>query len=136
MYKIKLFETRPEAAPLRLPLATAMDSDVLTESLSRHPLISLVSACFWVIRESWNLIFTMWFHLTIISVWLLSWFKALVAFATITVPRCIYSILSYSMTLTVSFTFFLVSLLRFLSLRLHSWGFGTLQSSSSARPSP
>jgi len=81
-----------------------MDSDVLTESLSRHPLVSLVSACFWVIRESWNLMY-MWSHFTIISVWLLSWFKALVAFATITVPRCIYSILSYSMTLTVSSDF-------------------------------
>lgn len=34
-------------------------------------------------------------------VWLLSWAKALVAFATITIPRLIYAILSYSMTLTV-----------------------------------
>ena len=36
-------------------------------------------------------------------VWLLKWFKSLVAFITISIPRMIYSILSYSMTLTVSF---------------------------------
>jgi hypothetical protein len=38
------------------------------------------------------------------AVWLLSWVKALVAFATITVPRLIYFILSYSLTLTVRST--------------------------------
>jgi len=32
----------------------------------------------------------------------LKWFKSLVAFVTISIPRLIYSILSYSMTLTVS----------------------------------
>ncbi|CAA7268103.1 unnamed protein product [Cyclocybe aegerita] len=62
-----------------------MDSDVLTEPVDRHPLVSLVSASFWVI------------------LWLLSWTKSLVAFATITVPRLIYAILSYSMTLTLGF---------------------------------
>ncbi|KAF8167420.1 hypothetical protein B0H34DRAFT_681802 [Crassisporium funariophilum] len=67
-----------------------MDADVLTESIERHPLVSLVSACFWVI------------------LWLLSWAKALVAFATITVPRFIYGILSYSMTLTLGFWNFAV----------------------------
>ncbi|TBU49283.1 patatin-domain-containing protein [Dichomitus squalens] len=51
----------------------------------RHPLILLISAFFWVI------------------LWLLSWVKALVAFATISVPRFIYSVLSYSMTLTLNF---------------------------------
>nr|GAT47437.1 predicted protein [Mycena chlorophos] len=48
---------------------------------SSHPLLALVSACFWVI------------------LWLLSWVKSL----TITVPRTIYAILSYSMTLTLNF---------------------------------
>lgn len=28
-----------------------MDSEVLNEAIERHPLVSLVSACFWVIRE-------------------------------------------------------------------------------------
>jgi hypothetical protein len=39
------------------------------------------------------------------AVWLLSLLKSLVAVVTITVPRTIYSILSYSMTLTVCFTY-------------------------------
>jgi lysophospholipid hydrolase len=39
------------------------------------------------------------------AVWLLSWAKALIAFATITVPRLMYFILSYSLTLTVRFMF-------------------------------
>lgn len=34
--------------------------------------------------------------------WVLSWIKALVAFATISVPKFIYAVLSYSMTLTVN----------------------------------
>ncbi|KAK7058594.1 phosphatidylcholine and lysophosphatidylcholine phospholipase [Paramarasmius palmivorus] len=42
------------------------------------------------------------------DVWILSWAKALVAFATITIPRLIYSILSYSMTLTLNFWSFAV----------------------------
>ncbi|TFK41896.1 hypothetical protein BDQ12DRAFT_677345 [Crucibulum laeve] len=67
-----------------------MDSDALTESIDRHPLVSLVSACFWVI------------------LWLLSWTKSLIAFATITIPRYIYAILSYSMTLTLGFWNFAV----------------------------
>ncbi|KAJ7070555.1 hypothetical protein C8F01DRAFT_1013282 [Mycena amicta] len=54
-------------------------------SASSHPLVTLVSASFWVI------------------LWALSWVKSLVAFATITVPRYIYGILSYSMTLTLNF---------------------------------
>jgi hypothetical protein len=41
-------------------------------------------------------------QLRFISVWLLSWAKALIAFVTISVPRFIYFILSYSMTLTVN----------------------------------
>ncbi|KAF8910065.1 hypothetical protein CPB84DRAFT_1842725 [Gymnopilus junonius] len=59
--------------------------DVLAESIDRHPLVSLVSACFWVIM------------------WLLSWTRSLVAFVTITVPRFVYAVLSYSMTLTLGF---------------------------------
>ncbi|KAJ7654724.1 hypothetical protein B0H17DRAFT_1099713 [Mycena rosella] len=55
-----------------------------------HPLVSLVSACFWVI------------------LWALSWVKAIIAFATITIPRQIYSILSYSMTLTLNFWSFAI----------------------------
>ncbi|KAF9502205.1 patatin-domain-containing protein [Pleurotus eryngii] len=50
----------------------------------RHPVVSLVSACFWVI------------------LWALSWAKALIAFATITVPKWIYAVLSWSMTLTLN----------------------------------
>lgn len=38
------------------------------------------------------------------TVWLLSWTKVLVGFATITLPRFIYGVLSYSMTLTVRST--------------------------------
>ncbi|EGN93174.1 hypothetical protein SERLA73DRAFT_172324 [Serpula lacrymans var. lacrymans S7.3] len=59
----------------------------------RHPLVSLVSACFWVL------------------LWLLSWVKALIAFATITVPRFIYFVLSYSMTLTLNFWSFAIMFL-------------------------
>lgn len=75
---------------------------MLTESIDRHPLVSLVAACFWVIRA-----FSDVRHHLIVNrdmdnvVWLLSWTKSLVAFATITVPRFIYAVLSYSMTLTV-----------------------------------
>ncbi|GBE77538.1 Lysophospholipase NTE1 [Sparassis crispa] len=56
-----------------------------TSGSGRHPLILLLSAFFWVI------------------LWLLSWVKALIGFATITIPKCIYAILSYSMTLTLNF---------------------------------
>ncbi|KAK7686677.1 hypothetical protein QCA50_010277 [Cerrena zonata] len=66
------------------PSPEAMASD------DRHPLILLVSAVFWVF------------------LWLLSWTKALVAFVTITIPRLIYSILSYSMTLTLNFWSFAI----------------------------
>ncbi|KAF8841901.1 patatin-domain-containing protein [Paxillus ammoniavirescens] len=61
------------------PLPTAPVYD------ERHPLLSLLSACFWVI------------------LWLLSWVRSLIAFATITIPRFIYFVLSYSMTLTLNF---------------------------------
>ncbi|TFK77544.1 patatin-domain-containing protein [Pluteus cervinus] len=66
------------------------DSGGASFSIEKHPLVSLVSACFWVL------------------LWLLSWAKSLVAFATIKIPRLIYSILSYSMTLTLNFWSFAV----------------------------
>ncbi|KAG0707597.1 hypothetical protein DFH29DRAFT_987596 [Suillus ampliporus] len=62
----------------------------LPEYDGRHPLLSLLSAFFWVI------------------LWLLSWAKALIAFATITIPRLIYFALSYSMTLTLNFWSFAI----------------------------
>ncbi|KAI0068052.1 patatin-domain-containing protein [Artomyces pyxidatus] len=55
------------------------------EQADRHPVVSFLSAFFWVV------------------LYLLSWVKALIAFATITIPRLIYSVLSYSMTLTLNF---------------------------------
>ncbi|EAU92608.1 hydrolase [Coprinopsis cinerea okayama7 len=62
-----------------------MDAEVLTDTIDRHPLVSLVSASFWVI------------------LWLLTWAKSLVAFATLTIPTWLYAIVSYSMTLTLGF---------------------------------
>ncbi|KAG6854161.1 hypothetical protein C0991_010072 [Blastosporella zonata] len=67
-----------------------MDVGEALESVDRHPLVSLVSACFWVI------------------LWVLSCTRALIAFVTITVPRYIYAILSYSITLTLNFWNFAV----------------------------
>ncbi|KAH8119991.1 patatin-domain-containing protein [Phellopilus nigrolimitatus] len=55
-----------------------------------HPLLSLVAAVFWVL------------------LWLLSWAKSLIAFATISVPRFIYAILSYSLTFTLNFWSFVI----------------------------
>lgn len=72
------------------------------ELADRHPLLSLVSACFWVI------------------LWLLSWIRSLVAFATITFPRLIYAVLSYSMTLTLDFWNFAV-LFVLSALALNYW---------------
>ncbi|RPD57124.1 patatin-domain-containing protein [Lentinus tigrinus ALCF2SS1-6] len=68
----------------------------------RHPLILLLSAFFWVI------------------LWLLSWAKSLAAFATITVPRFIYAVLSYSMTLTLNFWSFALLFLAF-AVGLNYW---------------
>lgn len=73
----------------------------LVDRGDRHPLVSLLSACFWVIRTSLFLVVGVVSDWIRFSVWLLSWTKALVAFATITIPRYIYAVLSYSMTLTV-----------------------------------
>jgi hypothetical protein len=79
--------------------------NALDASGEMHPLLSLISACFWVIRECLSVLTecacrTDGIELVPI-VWLLKWFKSLVAFVTISIPRLIYSILSYSMTLTV-----------------------------------
>ncbi|CCM03650.1 uncharacterized protein FIBRA_05794 [Fibroporia radiculosa] len=50
-----------------------------------------------------------WHGLTESSkVWVLSWIKSLVAFATITIPTWIYAVLSYSMTLTLNFWSFAI----------------------------
>lgn len=75
---------------------------MLTESIDRHPLVSLVAACFWVIRAFSDVQYHLIVNRDVDNlVWLLSWAKSLVAFATITIPRFIYAVLSYSMTLTV-----------------------------------
>lgn len=61
-------------------------------------------ACFcFVLGHSWVSITSNFLNQSHNSsiVWLLSWAKSLVAFATITVPRWLYAIVSYSMTLTV-----------------------------------
>ncbi|EPT03439.1 hypothetical protein FOMPIDRAFT_1035433 [Fomitopsis schrenkii] len=67
-----------------------------------HPVLMLLSAAFWVI------------------LWMLSWVKALVAFVTITVPTLIYSILSYSMTLTLNFWSFAIMFVLF-AIALNYW---------------
>ncbi|KAI0274950.1 patatin-domain-containing protein [Gloeopeniophorella convolvens] len=68
-------------------LAAHLDS---MEHVDRHPVVSFISALFWVV------------------LYLLSWVKALVALVTISIPRLIYSILSYSMTLTLNFWSFAI----------------------------
>ncbi|KAI6048040.1 hypothetical protein EDC04DRAFT_2864170 [Pisolithus marmoratus] len=65
----------------------------LPEYDGRHPLISLLSACFWVL------------------LWMLTWARSLIAFSTITLPRFIYFVLSYSMTLTLNFWSFAIMFL-------------------------
>jgi hypothetical protein len=102
-----------------------MDTEVLTESVDRHPLVSLVAACFWVIRAFSDV----QYHLNVNRdvenlVWLLSWTKSLVAFATITIPRFIYAVLSYSMTLTVRRHSYLLSIIH-LDVLCFSLAFGT-----------
>ncbi|CAK5264733.1 unnamed protein product, partial [Mycena citricolor] len=74
---------------LNVAVTEPAGADVGSQPIFSHPLLSLISACFWVI------------------LWALSWAKALLAFATmtiaITIPRLIYAILSYSLTLTLNF---------------------------------
>ncbi|KAL0951734.1 hypothetical protein HGRIS_008408 [Hohenbuehelia grisea] len=79
-----------------------MDAVTDLEYNDRHPLVSLVSASFWVI------------------LWLLSWAKALIAFATITIPKWIYAVLSYSMTLTLNFWSFAIMFASFV-VALNYW---------------
>ncbi|KAL5534044.1 hypothetical protein ACEPAG_504 [Sanghuangporus baumii] len=57
---------------------------------SIHPLLSLVAAVFWFL------------------LWLLSWAKSLIAFSTISIPRFVYAILSYSLTFTLNFWSFVI----------------------------
>jgi lysophospholipid hydrolase len=70
------------------------------EHTDRHPVVSFISALFWVVCES-SSTFSYLKMLTEQTVYLLSWVKALAALVTISVPHLIYSLLSYSMTLTV-----------------------------------
>ncbi|KAJ6541870.1 hypothetical protein B0H19DRAFT_1175019 [Mycena capillaripes] len=70
--------------------ADSVGADAGSQPISSHPLVSLVSACFWVI------------------LWALSWVKWLIGFSTITIPTYIYAILSYSMTLTLNFWSFAI----------------------------
>ncbi|KAI0756290.1 patatin-domain-containing protein [Daedaleopsis nitida] len=81
-----------------------MDSttDGGAQAQETHPLILFLSAFFWVV------------------LWLLSRAKALVAFITISVPRFIYSVLSYSMTLTLNFWSFALLFLA-LAVALNYW---------------
>ncbi|TFY71167.1 hypothetical protein EVG20_g1831 [Dentipellis fragilis] len=72
------------------PAVTSLQVVGTMEQGDRHPVVSFLSAFFWVI------------------LYLLSWVKSLIAFATITVPRLIYSALSYSMTLTLNFWSFAI----------------------------
>ena len=85
-----------------LPSPHSLDA---MEQTDRHPVVSFISAFFWVIRTPQLYKSSVVSHTDrrffITLVYLLSWVKALVAFATITIPRLIYSLLSYSMTLTV-----------------------------------
>ncbi|KAI9444916.1 patatin-domain-containing protein [Lactarius indigo] len=60
------------------------------QQTDRHPVVSFLSALFWVV------------------LYLLSWIKALAALITISVPRLIYFLLSYSLTLTLNFWSFVM----------------------------
>ena len=93
---------KPPLQRFKRTIHPVMDAEVLTESVARHPLVSLVAACFWVIRAFSDVHYHLIVNCDVDNlVWLLSWAKSLVAFATITIPRFIYAVLSYSMTLTV-----------------------------------
>ena len=93
---------------------SAMDAAATMDSNASdgHPLVIFLSAFFWVVRECIFAVLcrsttdTLALHPCIgahrrRSVWLLSLVKSLIAFSTISVPRFIYAVLSYSMTLTV-----------------------------------
>lgn len=74
--------------------------DASAAEYNRHPVFMLLSAFFWMICTFVHLFLAKHFPERR-PVYLLSWAKALVAFATITLPTWIYAALSYSMTLTV-----------------------------------
>ncbi|KLO11324.1 patatin-domain-containing protein [Schizopora paradoxa] len=71
-------------------MATAMEGQDAYQGGQHHPLVSLFAAVFWVL------------------LWLLSWAKSLIAFATISIPRFIYAVLSYSLTFTLNFWSFVI----------------------------
>ena len=71
------------------------------QQTDRHPVVSFLSALFWVVCECQRRARVSTTILTRQTVYLLSWIKALAALITISVPRLIYFLLSYSLTLTV-----------------------------------
>lgn len=105
---IQPFPATPGSSPSAVRMEQAPNA--LDATGERHPLLSLISACFWVIREC-SVRLSVGGGCVVVAdgiglvpaVWLLKWFKSLIAFVTISIPRLIYSILSYSMTLTVSY---------------------------------
>lgn len=70
------------------------------------------SGCFVSMMRSIYICSLHW--VAIIPVWLLSWAKSLVAFVTISVPRFIYAVLSYSLTFTVCAYKYWLKCLRYL----------------------
>ncbi len=91
--------------PLVRGLAIESDSmdapPVLPAAGGQHPVISMFSAFFWLFRTSrfpasdGESIDVLWY-----TGWLLSWTRAAVTFSTISVPKFLYSVVSYSLTLT------------------------------------
>jgi lysophospholipid hydrolase len=98
------------------------------QQTDRHPVVSFISALFWVVCESQRRVHVSTTILTGRTVYLLSWIKALAALITISVPRLIYFLLSYSLTLTVrpirTLTVGLSSLLH--HFQLNFWSFAIL----------
>lgn len=72
-----------------------------------HPLVSFVAACFWVVRKYPGISqYSSGTQLnTCDSVWLLDCARWIIAFASISIPRFIIALLSYSLTLTVCVLF-------------------------------
>lgn len=63
-------------------------------------------------------------------VWALSWTKSLIAFVTITVPRLIYFVLSYSLTLTVRCPITVEGSFNALRIQLNFWSFAIIFAAS------
>ena len=96
-----------------------------------HPLVSLVSASFWVISKFRTVLSCR--RMTLLrrySVWALSWTKFLIAFVTITVPRLIYFVLSYSLTLTVRSPIIVEASSNTLRVQLNFWSFAIIFAAS------